>query len=62
MTHVHKLSGQKLRLLAIRDNGSGLFEDATGRVICDMRLVEPDRESGYHPDRQAVSRSIRGAV
>lgn len=47
MTHVHKLSGQALRLIEVRDNGSGLFEDDTGRVVCDMRYVEPDRASGH---------------
>lgn len=44
MTHRHKLSGQKLRILEQRANGSGLFEDATGRVVCNMALVEQDNE------------------
>lgn len=43
MTHVHKLSGHKLRLIEQRDNGSGLFADDTGHIVCDMKMVQDDR-------------------
>lgn len=62
MTHVHRLSGQRLRIIEHRSNGSGLFEDSTGRVVCDMRLVEDDRDSGYHSSgKQAIAVNVRAA-
>jgi hypothetical protein len=44
MTRRHKLSSALLRLLEVRANGTGLFEDATGRVVVDMRHVEKNDE------------------
>lgn len=49
MTHRHKLTGHKLRQIETRVDGTGLFEDAAGRVICSMTMVESDRDNDMRP-------------
>ncbi len=51
MSHRHKMTGQPLRLLHERADGMGLFEDATGRVVCSMKMVESDRDNDRAPIR-----------
>ncbi len=47
-----KLTNQLIRLLEVRQNGTGLFEDKTGRIITDMRNVE--KEDSYNAHRGEI--------